>query len=65
MMSKSDKIGCTIVAVGFFIFAIDTMINGEFYIKGVHIIGIHAYAIGIMELLLSIAMFYAVFRKTS
>jgi len=64
-MSKSDKIGCTIVAVGFFIFAFDAIINGEFYIKGIHIVGIHAYIIGTIQLLLSIAMFYAVFRKVS
>ena len=63
-MTKGEKIGYAITATIIFIFAIDTIVNGEFQIKGVQVSGMQAYVIGIMNLILSIVMFYSVFRKT-
>ena len=63
-MTKGEKIGCAITATIIFIFAIDAIINGEFHIKGVQVSGMQAYVIGIMNFILSIAMFYSVLRKT-
>ena len=64
-MTKGEKIGYTTTAIIIFILATGTLINGELQYKGVRISGIQAYVIGIMNFILSIAMFYSVFRKTS
>jgi len=61
-MIKWNKIITMIWAAIFIIFAVYILDSGELYYKGVHISGMQAYFLGIVNFILGSAIFLSIFK---
>lgn len=64
MIELNNKLLICLMAILFFFFATYILIEGHFSYKGVDISGVHAYIIGIIDFVISIAFISMCFKKT-